>query len=178
MQLLKGDDAKGLVIQPFEQRVKLVGKFRCIVGCGLAAQEPGQTVVKRSGILSQTRLTQDSPAAPLLSCLMSHHADGLPNRDREEHTPEIVTIGQVRELTLASALAEALEGAQCDIFLVDGTPGAAGEPSARQPNKTLEVSIPKLPDVITVACFKALQSVHDGLVVRHREFLGGPLVMR
>ena len=108
--------------------------------------------------MTQCRLTQHMTASPLLAGLMPYRADRLANRDREQHAPEIVAIGQLGKLALASAVAEALKSAEGDIFLVDRAPGMAGQSRARQPDQPLEITIPEPLDRIFVARFETVRS--------------------
>ena len=131
LQLLECDHPERLVVQPG-------------TACRAGRQTPrrrrawarGQGMRPRllpaTRLPRHRRLTQHVTAAPLLAGLMPNRADRLADRDREQHPPEVVPIGQPGKLALAGPVAEALKRARAPRLLRRWR-GARGREAASRP---------------------------------------------
>src|SRR5262249_2342060 len=79
-------------------------------------------------------------AAALLAALVSGQVHGFGCRDEDEQSPQVVAVVQLGEPAPGQALAEAVEGAQGDVFFVRRPPGYAAELLAGEAAQGAEVA--------------------------------------
>ena len=157
------------VLQPGEESRVVVGEAGDLFGGRLPAEDLARPASPSpSPPTRRADSPSTSPPAALLPRLVPHRVERLAHRDRRQQPPEVVPVVQLRELAPAGAIAEALEGAQGHVLLVERPPAMRRQPRAGQPDQPLEVAIPEPLDVRTVASLDPVDPDRDRILLGPR----------
>src|SRR5579871_4671013 len=106
--------------------------------------------------------------SPFLPSLVTAQMGRLAKRQDDQQPPQVLAVVHVRKAAGFGAAAEAIEGAQRDIFFVGGGAGGAAELLSRQPDQTTEIALPQLLGSGLVASLEWTDPARDRTVGRHR----------
>src|SRR5262249_10976825 len=142
------DGPQGRVAQTAEEAIVVLGELRGVFGVRLPAEElrdPHGARAANVAPFDPRRLAEHMTPTALLPGPVPDRADHLPRRDRGENAPEVVAVGQLGELAPAGALAEAVEGTERDILLVELAAGPGGKPRMGPPRERSRIAGPGPP---------------------------------
>ena len=115
----------------------------------------------------QGGLVEHGTAAPLLPALVLRQVNRLAGGEEDEELPQVQAVVQLGEAVLLGPTAEAVEGAQGDVFLVGGAAGRGAELLAGQTDQAAEVALPQLLGRVRVAGLEPVDPLGDGRVGAH-----------
>src|SRR5206468_8828108 len=100
-------------------------------------------------------------AAPLLPSLVLRQVKRLAGGDPDEELPQVQAVVQLGEAVPLGPPAEAVEGAEGDVFLVGGAAGRGAELLAGQTDQAAEVALPQLLGRVRVAGLEPVDPLRD-----------------
>src|SRR5262249_14588335 len=116
-------------------------------------------------------LVEAAPAAALLWALMLRQVNRFSGRQENEDLPQVQPVVQLGELALLGAPAEAVEGAQGDVFFIGGAAGRRAEVLAGPTDPSAEVALPQLLGRGRVTGLELVDPVCDRRVGGHADVL-------
>ena len=115
----------------------------------------------------QGGLVEHATAAPLLPALVLRQVKRLAGGEEDEELPQVQSVVQSGKAVLLGPPAEAVEGAEGDVFLVGGAAGRSAELLFGQTNQATEVTLPQLLGRVRVAGLEPVDPLGDGRVGAH-----------
>ena len=131
-----GDLAEDIIAQSVEESSIFFGDHGGELGGRLEANGPSEEVVVIAGV-GEFGGGVDKTAAALLAEPAAILRLDLPRGDDHQQPPEVVAVGQLRELPPGQPRAEAVEGAQRRIFFIAGGVSDGRTPAAAPRRSTI-----------------------------------------
>jgi hypothetical protein len=156
-------------LQLGQESPAVVGELDDLFRGGFPAEDRAQTLalIRVVSPHQEGRLAEYIAPASLPTGLMAYRIKCLADCDSGQQSPKVVPVAQLRELSPAGAIAEALEGAERHILLVEGTAAMGRQLRAGEPDQPLKVSIPEPLDIRTIAGLDPVEPECDCILLHH-----------